>query len=259
VLPTPAGGAAIAQMRAILRETERLGQVLAEEEEPSGPFRLGVIPTLASTAIPLFLPPFVERYPRVELRIEELKTDDVVARLHADTLDAGLLATPLAEKGLQEEALASEPLFAYLPPGDPLLRKKAIAQSDLERRDLWVMPEGHCFRAQVLSYCAAERRRADARVRFESGSFETLIRLVDGGMGATILPALVVQRLDARRRAAQVRPLSGPTPVREIGLVVARTELRRRVVEALAGVLRAELEAALGEAPRRAQVLDPRG
>ena len=72
----------------------------------------------------------------------------------------------------------------------------------------------------------------------------------DGGMGATILPALVVQRLDARRRAAQVRPLSGPTPVREIGLVVARTELRRRVVEALAGTLRPELEAALGEAPR---------
>jgi len=258
VMLTPDGKAAIDQMRTILRETERLAQILAEEEEPSGRFRLGVIPTLASTVIPLFLKRFVDLYPRVERLIEELKTDDIIARLHADTLDAGLAATPLAEAGLQEETLAREPLFAYLPPDDPLLRKKSIAHSDLEKRELWVMPEGHCFRSQVLAYCGADRRSVPARVRFESGSFETLIRLVDGGMGATILPALVVHGLDARRRDAQVRPLSGPTPVREIGLVVGRTELRRRVVEALASVVREELESALGKAPRRAQVLDPR-
>lgn len=258
VMLTPDGQAAIGQMRTILRETERLAQVLAEEEEPSGRFRLGVIPTLASTVIPLFLKRFVDLYPRVELRIEELTTDDIIARLHADTLDAGLAATPLAEAGLQEEALAQEPLFAYLPPDDPLLRKKAIAQSDLEKRELWVMPEGHCFRVQVLSHCGGERRREPARVRFESGSFETLIRLVDGGMGATILPALVVRGLEPRRRASQVRPLAGPTPVREIGLVVGRAELRRRVVEALARVVREALDAALGAAPRRMQVLDPR-
>jgi len=256
VLQTPDGKAAIAQMRTVLRETERLRQVLADEAEPSGRFRLGVIPTLAPTVIPRFLKRFVSRYPRVELRIEELKTDDIVARLHADTLDAGIAATPLAEAGLQEETLALEPLLAYLPPDDPLLRKKAIAQTDLEQRELWVMPEGHCFRTQVLSYCRGETR--GERVRFESGSFETLIRLVDAGMGATILPALVVHGLDRRRREAQVRPLAGPTPVREIGLVIGRTELRRRVVEALASEVREGLGAALGKAPRRTQVLDPR-
>ncbi|MBC7174539.1 MAG: hydrogen peroxide-inducible genes activator, partial [Polyangiaceae bacterium] len=258
VMLTANGDAAIAQMRAILRETERLGQILAEEEEPSGRFRLGVIPTLAATVLPLFLKRFVDLYPRVELLIEELKTDEIIARLHADTLDAGLASTPLGEAGLHEEALALEPLFAYLPPDDPLLRKKAIPQPDLEKRELWVMPEGHCFRAQVLSYCGADWRNEPARVRFESGAFETLIRLVDGGMGATILPALVVRGLDPHKRDARVRPLSGPTPVREIGLVTARTELRRRVVEALADVVRQELESALGKSPRRAQVLDPR-
>jgi LysR family hydrogen peroxide-inducible transcriptional activator len=259
VVLTPEGRAAIDQMRTILRETERLAQVLADEEEPSGSFRLGVIPTLAPTVIPLFLKRFVDAHPRVELRIEELKTDEIIARLHADTLDAGLASTPLAEAGLREEPLGQEPLFAYLPPGDPLLRKASLSQRDLESRELWVMPEGHCFRAQVLSHCGGGRRLKASRVRFESGSFETLIRLVDGGLGATILPALVVRGLEARKRAARVRALAAPRPVREIGLVVGRTALHRRVVDALAALIRDELAHALGSAPRSAHVLDPRG
>ena len=166
-------------------ETERLGKILAEESEPSGRFRLGVIPTLASTCS-LFLKRFVDSYPAVELLIEELKTSEIIARLHADTLDAGLVSTPLAEAGLHEVLLAHEPLLAYLPAGDPLLAKKTVPQSALQQRELWVMPEGHCFRTQVLAFCGADWQNAPARARFESGSFETLIRLVDAGMGATI-------------------------------------------------------------------------
>jgi LysR family hydrogen peroxide-inducible transcriptional activator len=64
------------------------------------------------------------------------------------------------------------------------------------------MPEGHCFRSQVLAYCSATRSDQRPSVRFESGSFQTLIRLVDAGMGATVLPALVVRDLDPERRRA---------------------------------------------------------
>jgi DNA-binding transcriptional LysR family regulator len=55
LLVTPEGVPALAQMRAVLCETERLGQVVAEGDEPAGPFRLGVIPTLSPTVLPLFL------------------------------------------------------------------------------------------------------------------------------------------------------------------------------------------------------------
>lgn len=255
---TKEGEAAVAQMRVVLREIERLGQVIVEESEPSGRFRLGVIPTLSPTVLPLFLKRFLDAYPKVELTVEELKTDEIIARLHEETLDAGLAATPLSESGLGEEALAKEALYAYLPPGDPLLRKKRVTQAELSERELWVMPEGHCFRSQVLSYCGSEEAVSPARVKFESGSFQTLIRLVDGSMGATILPALVVQSLPKRTRDARVRALVAPTPVREIGVVTGRAALRRRVVEALAESVRSSLAEALGLEPRRALVLDPR-
>lgn len=245
VLETEDGTNAIAQMRVILREVERLGQVIAEDEEPSGRFRLGVIPTMSSTVLPLFLRDFMEACPRVELSIEELKTDEIVARLRADTLDAGLLATPLDEPGLREDPLGVERLYAYLPPGDALLGSETITQDDLADHELWLMPEGHCFRTQVLAYCGSERAQRPTRVHVESGSFETLMHLVDGGIGGTVLPELVVLGLDPARRAAQVRPFLSPGPAREIGLVSGREDLRRRVREALQAAIRAGLATVL--------------
>ena len=256
LMVTPEGAPALAQMRVVLREIERLGQVVAEEDQPAGPFRLGVIPTLSPTVLPLFVGRFAERHPRVELVIEELKTEDVIARLRADTLDAGLVATPLGVAGLREEPLGREPMLAYLPPGDPLLKKKTVTQEALSHRDLWIMPEGHCFRSQVLSYCGAEPRPHPSRIQFESGSFQTLVRLVDEGLGATVLPELVVRTLPAARRK-QVRPLVAPAPVREIGLVTARSHFRRRVVDALVTAIRDGLAGALSAPTRGAVVLDP--
>lgn len=264
VLVTPAAEPVLAQMRLVLRETEKLAQLALEEQEPSGRYRLGVIPTLSSSVIPLFLPAFLELYPRVDLVIEELKTEEVIARLQADTLDAGIAATPLYVSGFHEKRLGLETMFAYLPPRDALLRKRAITQQELAQRQLWVMPEGHCFRSQVLSYCELRKknevstlpRLSPGRVSFESGNFETLIRLVDEGLGATVLPALIGDRLP-KASQKQLRPLIQPVPAREIGLVTARATLRRSVTEALIDVLRNELARVLPEAPRRTQVIDP--
>lgn len=255
VLVTDAGADALAQMRVVLRETERLGQIVAAHGEPSGPHRLGVIPTLAASVLPLFLRELVERYPQVELSVEELKTEDIIARLQADTLDAGIAATPLDVPGLKEAPLGYEALYAYLPDGDPLLKKKSVTDDDLRGRELWVMPEGHCFRTQVLSFC--ERPRAvEPRIHFESGSFQTLMRLVDDGLGTTVLPALVVRELDSARRE-RVRPMRRPIPVREIGLVTARTELRKQVNDALTELIREKLGDVLGPMPKRAEILAP--
>lgn len=256
VLVTPEGRAVLEQMRTVLRETERLGQIAAENDVPKGPYRLGVIPTLSASVVPLFLRGFVDTHPDVELSVEELQTEDMIARLRADTLDAGIAATPLSMPELHEEVLGLESLFAYLPRRDPLLRKKSLAQSDLAKRELWIMPEGHCFRSQVLSYCDTSRPPSPARVRFESGSFETLVRLVDEGLGATVLPALIVSRLDRGQRQ-RVRPLTAPPPVREIGLVRARVHYRKAVSAALSEAIRKALADHLTPAPRRAHILDP--
>lgn len=257
VLVTGEGKAALHQMRAVLREVERLAQVVAEESEPSGRYRLGVIPSMAPTVLPLFLGRFARACPRVELSIEELKTEEIVLRLQADTLDAGLLSTPLGTDGIQETVLGREAMFAYLPPGDALAAKRSIPQRELERRDLLIMSEGHCFRSQVLAYCRTRRPGKGRALEFESGSIETLVRLADEGVGMTVIPELVAKRLPAARRRAQLRPLTSPSPMREIGLVTARKDLRRNVTQVLATEIREALARELEAAPRGAHALDP--
>lgn len=257
VLPTPEGTRVLEQMRTILRETERLGRIVADDTDPSGAFRLGVIPSLSSSIVPLFLPRFLAMFPKVQLSLEELKTEEMIERLRSDTLEAGIAAIPLESPGVVEMSVGFEAMFAYLPPDDPLLKKAKIQQSELAKRELFVMPEGHCFRTQVLSYCKANPEQQKRRVHFESGSFETLIELIDRGLGATVLPALVARGLDDARKEAQLRPFSGPTPLREIGLITGRLDLRRNVTEALTALLREVLAEPLGSAPRRSLVLNP--
>lgn len=259
VIITHEGQSALSQMRVILQETERLGQIVSEEDEPAGLFRLGVIPTLSPTVIPLFLHKFIQAYPRVELSIEELKTEEIISRLQTDTLDAGLAATPLQVPGLSETPMGLERMFAYLAEDDPLLLKEKITQSQLRDRKLWVMPEGHCFRSQVLSYCGSRKIVGKQLVHFESGSFETLIRLVDDGLGATVLPDLVAQRLPLKVQKNRVRALVSPIPVREIGMVTARTHLRRRVTSVLSEIIRSSLAGALGAVSKNVPILDPNG
>lgn len=259
VLATVEGKAALPQMRKVLRETERLGQVVQSHDQPSGSYRLGVVPTLSATVLPLFLSDFVEQYPQVELSIEELPTSTMIERLLSDQLDGGIAATPLGVAGLQETALGLEPFWAYLPPEDPLARRKWVPQAALTERAVWVMPEGHCFRTQVLSLCSPGGELPSVRptVHFESGSFETLVRLVDRGMGMTVLPELVTRSLSTARKKRQLRPLKAPVPMREIGFVTAREHLRRSVTDALTEAVERALGGALSAVPKSHAIYDP--
>ena len=240
VVPTEIGARVAAQARVILRETIRLGEVV-RPGALEGTFRLGVLPTLAASVVPLLLPRFAKEHPRVDLVIEEVQTERLVARLHDDSLDAGLAATPLGSPMVLERPVCREPLSVYLSPHHPLTRRARIRQSELAGERVWLMPEGHCFRTQALHLCKwqgrGQRPAKGASIRFESGSFETLIRVVDAGLGLTILPELVVRALPPATRRARVRPFEGVTPVREISFVRIREHLRRGAADAIVDVL----------------------
>lgn len=264
VVPTDVGARVVAQARVILRETKRLGEV-ASRGALEGTFRLGVIPTLAASLVPLLLPRFVKQHPGVELVLEEVPAERMVMRLQDDSLDGGLAATPLGAPTVLERPIGREPLWVYLSPGHRLARSTRIRRSELRDERVWLMPEGHCFRTQVIHLCGLHRvgrrpRGEGASVRFESGSLETLIRVVDGGLGVTVLPELVVRALPPATRRARVRPFEGPTPVREIGFVRIREHLRREVADAVAGVLLATLPddvVVRGSPSRRQEVVAP--
>lgn len=251
LLPTAQGEPLIAQARVVLSEARRLATLSRQDEkELKGELRLAVIPTIAPYLLPLFVEHFARTYPKLNLYIDELQTDQILAALELEKIDVGLLATPLKSEGLEEEKLFLEPFLLYAPAEHPLGRKKSISEDDLDGSEMWLLAEGHCLRSQILRFCSLRNSQSVLKnVRFEAGNLETLQRLVDLGTGYTLIPWLAAEGHTSP--AAVTREFKSPAPVRQVSLVWRRTQLKRRAIEALARTIQACLPSELKELQER--------
>ncbi len=233
VIPTEIGVRIIRQARVVLREQEKMRTLIAESQaELTGELRLGIIPTLAPYLLPLFIDSFLKKYPRVHLSVSEFTTEEIIHRLENQDIDAGLLATPLDRPGLFEDALFYEEFVVYAAAAEKLA-KKYILPKDIDVNRLWLLEEGHCLRSQIINLCALKKQEREAhQLDFTTGSLETLKRIVEAKQGITILPALAMDDMSPKQKR-NVRFFKPPAPVREIGLVTYRQQLKAKLIKAL--------------------------
>ncbi|QJW89189.1 LysR family transcriptional regulator [Spirosoma taeanense] len=234
VVPTETGQAILAQAREVLRAARRIPEIVSESKNDfQGDLRIGIIPTLAPYLLPYFIGEFIAKYPSVSVQIQELVTEQIVERLRNGLIDVGLVVTPLSENGITEMPLFREPFVVYAANSHPLAQADVILPEDLQTEGLWLLTEGHCFRNQVMNLCGADRQlNGNATLRYETGSLETLIKLIDRQDGFTLLPYLATFDMDEVRRS-RIRPFGAPQPVREVSLVIHRSFLKRQLINAL--------------------------
>lgn len=232
VIPTEAGEAVLAQARETLREYNSIKEVVARiKGEMSGRIRLGVIPTIAPYMLHKFIPDFVQRYPKVELEIREMKTEDIIDALNRDRIDAALVAGGTCGDGILEYDLFDDRFFAYVSSDSPLYNKSNIRIEDIDMRDLILLSAGNCMRDQVLELCQA-RKGVPAHYSFESGSLDTLMRIVDCTSCMTVIPEMAVEYIPKERRS-QVKNLLKGASSRKISLAIRRTYVKKSIVDAL--------------------------
>ena len=154
VLPTEPGIDIIDHARKILAERDILTDMIASKKGVvNGELKLGVIPTLAPYLLPLFIPAFTKKFANVKLVINELTTDVILSRLREGRIDAGILVTPLNEKGIKEDVLFYEEMLAYVSKNNKAFKKTYMLPNDIDPEKLWLLQEGHCFREQMLQLC----------------------------------------------------------------------------------------------------------
>lgn len=235
VLPTESGIGFINQAKQILREHQRLLEMAnAERDVLSGTFKLGIIPTLSSSIIPLFLDSFSKKFPKINLVIEEMKTDLILKAINDEHLDAGILVTPLHDKRLFERHLFYEAFYFYVSKNHPFSKLKKVSEKMVTGDDLWLLQDGHCFRNQVLNICGkSDHSYVYENVRFESGNLETLRQLIQKGKGYTLLPELSLMPLSEEEIKTYVRAFDKNPPHREVSLVFRRTQWKRPILNAI--------------------------
>ncbi|MFN3377947.1 MAG: LysR substrate-binding domain-containing protein [Runella zeae] len=234
VVPTEIGEAVIRQARVLLREALKTREIVDEHRGiVAGEIRVGIIPTLAPYLLPLFLANFIQKYPHVKVKIKELTTENLLAKLNKDLIDVGIVATPLHDERVFEEPLFYEEFVAYVSENEVAYQKEFLLSEDIDLSRLWLLEEGHCFRGQILNICELRKQNpVNRNFEYESGSIETLKRMVESYGGVTILPELSLADL-SETQLLQVRQFHNPKPIREVSLVTLRHHLRRGPIEAM--------------------------
>lgn len=234
VITTDQGLKIVQQAKTILSEHRKLFQLSGNSEEVSGNFHLGVIPTLSSYIIPLFIESFSQTYPRVKLKVSEYKTQDIISMLYDDKLDGGLLVTPLNDGKIIERSLFLEPFYAFISKNHKLSSRKFIKDEELDSESVWLLNEGHCFRDQVIKVCSLkDKNQVLKNVNFESGNLETLKNLIRRGKGYTLLPHLATLNLTTAETNDNLKRFKQPIPTREVSLVHSRSFLKEAIISAL--------------------------
>jgi LysR family hydrogen peroxide-inducible transcriptional activator len=232
VVPTEIGAQIIAQARVILQESQKVKEIInSQQQDIVGELRIGIIPTVAPYLLPQVISAMMEKYPDLKLLIWEYTTEDIIHHLKTGVLDCGVMATPFGDPATEELPLYYESFVTYISKNSKLYRKKNIDPEDLEEENIWLLNEGHCMRSQVLNICRTTKDNRLQGLTYNTGSVETLIRMVDRNDGATLVPELALAEL-TNKQLSKVRSFKSPEPVREISIVTHKNFIKKRMLNA---------------------------
>jgi len=215
VLLTGAGRELLARVAHVLLEADGLLESARRSADPlSGTLRLGVIPTVSPYLLPALTPKLRRELPRLSVTWREEKTETVVALLERGELDAGVVALESDLGEVEREVIAKDEFVLVTPPKHPLSRRGAAAAVELRDQRVLLLDDGHCFREQALAFCSKAKAH---ELEFRATSLSTLVQMVAGGTGVTLLPSLAVPTETQRAKLA-IRRFTNP-PARTLALV----------------------------------------
>ncbi|HZG03404.1 MAG TPA: LysR substrate-binding domain-containing protein [Streptomyces sp.] len=245
VLLSPAGERLAVRARTVL---DAVGELMEEAEAVRAPFtgvlRLGVIPTCAPYLLPTVLRLVHDRYPELDLQVHEEQTASLLDGLLDGRLDLLMLAVPPgAPERADADGVVTVPLFdedfvLVTPRHHELAGRDGVPREALRELDLLLLDEGHCLRQQALDVCREVGRSEGVSATTSAAGLSTLVQLVAGGLGVTLLPRTSLHVETERNELLATARFADPAPSRRIGLAMRAGAARRHEFETLAKDLR---------------------
>ncbi len=236
VLITMAGQEVVDRAKAVLRDADEMVGAAKRVSDPmAGTIRLGVIPTISPYLLPSVAPRIRAGLPRLRIAWLEDKTDALMKKLADGQIEAALVALEADVGDVVKEIVATDPFFVVTLPEHPFAKKKTpVSEADLRGQELLLLDDGHCFREQALEACSHARIREG---EFRATSLTTLIQMVSGGAGITLIPGLAV-KAEATRARLHVRRFRARSAHRTIALVWRKGTSAEPALRAIAAILR---------------------
>ena len=199
---------------------------------------MGIIPTVGPYFLPLILPELKKKFPNLNLKIIEGQSSQLVSKVKDGDLDIAILALPFELKGLLALKFWKEN-FHLISHKDGVVKKgKKIKAKNIDTSDLLVLEDGHCLKKHIISACKISTKK---EFSMESSSMGTLIQLVAGKMGKTLVPKLAVNQLIESIPSLVETELDEPGPHRELAVIIRPTYTGLQQVEELIEIFKEKL------------------
>lgn len=242
VLVTPVGEQILAKARNIKLELDDLYQISHQHQSPlSYPVSVGVIPTIGPYLLPKVLPAVRSQYPDFRMTIEEEQSAVLVDKVRRGDLDTAVLALPYATEGLHTFEFWAENLCLVTHRDNHMARLDAVSADHLEEASLLLLRDGHCLKDHALAACRLQPSELDRSL--EGASLYTLIQMVAGRMGSTLVPEMALHQLLAGSSELCAVPLAEPGPHRRIAFITRLNYAGVGDIELLMRLFREQLRA----------------
>lgn len=244
VLVTPLGQQVLERARSIGLQMKDIEKLAESQREPlSTPLSLGVIPTVGPYLLPRVLPELQSQYPDLSLKIVEDQTAEVLEQLRRGALDAAIIALPYECDGLLTIPFWQEDLLWVVHARDDNANVKRAKLDDFERTHLMLLKDGHCLTDHAVAACKLEDLSTHG---FSATSLSTLIQLVAGKIGSTLVPEIALEQLVHENSQLAIVPLDEPGPHRELAFAIRPNYPGMSNVETLVQLFREELGKTVG-------------
>ena len=257
IRPTTAGSIIIEQARLTLKNLRTIKEIAENERNVvRGEFKMGIIPTIAPYIVPELLQKQTADGDELSLIISESTTDNTITALLNGRIDGGLMAGPLNHPQLVEYPIYFEKFYAYVSPLDNNYKEKEIDLQKVDFSTIWLLENVHCFRGQIEQLCQIKRTTVNkAPVKYEAGSIETLINVVEQNAGITVIPEMSAMSLNEDRQD-NLRTFKNLDAYREVSLFVSKEYVRKAMLNKVLDMIKAVVPASMQNDERKKFVVD---
>ena len=198
---------------------------------------LGIIPTVGPYLLPIVLPGLKKKYPDTNLKIIEAQSHSLVQKINGGDIDIGVIALPYSLKKMLTQVFWKED-FYWISHKDNNSSRESVKSDEINKDGLMLLEDGHCLKDQVADLC---NLTISSSLNMSASSLNTLVELVAGKMGSTLVPELSLEQLVNKNNMLQKAHLDEPGPHRELAFAYRKGFKGQKDVELLKDLFYEEL------------------
>ncbi|WP_052081101.1 LysR family transcriptional regulator [Pseudomonas sp. ML96] len=209
---TPEGETLLPIAQRLLAEWENTEDLLRQHFTLQlGRVSIAAMPSFAANCLPQAIKAFRDRHPRINVTVHDVINEQVVEMVRDRRVELGVVLEPDNLDGLEFISIYLDRFIAVVPPNSDL---HALTEIN------WHALKAHPFIA--LQRPSAVRRVIESQVgqlpvAFESHQFTTIGRMVQQGLGVSIVPSICEQQM--QELGACCITINDPQIERRIGLI----------------------------------------